>query len=157
MLRVQEGYQRTGLGTRLLVNAINFYRRLDVRCIRLSAGLSSGGSVWPKFGFRPITAAVWRSIHPKIRENLAQIDTSTKMRCQTHLGTDLYGIVSMILSDPNPKRIWVLSDLDKLVPPDIKLGARLLSETRWKGILDFEDKDAFSRLETYLDKKGYRL
>lgn len=160
MLVVNPALQQSGLSSQLLANAIPVYQALDIRCIRLDAGLSAGGSVWPKFGFQPTTQEEWRSTHPKMRKNLAQLDAGVKMYYQLNYGKDLSQVVDSILAKPMPNSIWAISDLDLIMPAvsgPRGLGSCLSSGTRWSGILAFSDHMAYGRLVTYLKRKGHVL
>jgi GNAT superfamily N-acetyltransferase len=158
MLVVDPALQQGGLSSQLLANAIPLYRSLNIHRILLDAGLSAGGSVWPKFGFQPVNTATWRKIHPKIRQNMAQLDPVVTLDYRQKVGRDLPQVVDSILGLPNPSAIWAISDLDAILPGisgPRGLGSCLLSKTRWSGILCFDDRLAYGRLVTYLKKKGH--
>jgi GNAT superfamily N-acetyltransferase len=160
MLVVNPAAQQAGLSSQLLANAIPLYRDLNIRCIQLDAGLTAGGSVWPKFGFQPVTTEEWRKTHSRIRKNLAQIDGGVRSSYHLNYGKDLFQVVDSILDTPTPNSIWAISDLDLIMPAisgSRGLGSYLLSKTRWRGILHFDDPLAYGRLVTYLRRKGHVL
>jgi GNAT superfamily N-acetyltransferase len=74
MLRVNPDCQGDGLASQLLANAIPLYRLLDIKGIRLNAGLTAGGAVWPKF-------EAWRQTHAQIRRNLRDLDPHFQTAC----------------------------------------------------------------------------
>jgi GNAT superfamily N-acetyltransferase len=51
-LRVVDRFQRMGIGSTLLRNAVEGYRRLGVRYVLLRPD-GAGAVVWPKYGFVP--------------------------------------------------------------------------------------------------------
>jgi len=161
MLRVTPACQGGGLGSQLLANAIPLYRLLKIEGIRLNAGLTAGGAVWPKYGFHPINAEAWRQTHAQILRNLRDLDSSVQIACLPIFSGPLSQVIESIMSSGDPKAIWNISDLDARVPsvpPDGHgLGSYLLSKTRWKGILRFDDQACYRRLAAYLHKKGLHI
>jgi len=160
MLVVDPALQQGGLSSQLLANAVPLYRTLDIRCILLDAGLSAGGSVWPKFGFQPLDTPTWRKIQPQIRQNLAQLAPEVTLDYHLKVGKDLSQVIDSILGLPTPSSIWAISDLDAIMPRvsgSVGLGSCLLRKTRWRGTLRFDNPLAYGRLVTYLNKKGHLI
>lgn len=157
-LIVDQRYQGRGLASTLLASAVSLYSDLNITAIRLIAGLSAGGMVWPKFGFRPESESDWMRMHGGIRQNLKEVDVRVKDHFQALSGHSLDSFVENLLSTGGPKDIWGLSDLDQRWPrvPDstIGLGSFLLRKLRWRGILDLQDARAMARLRNRLDRLG---
>jgi hypothetical protein len=134
MLVVNPDLQHSGLSAQLLANAIPGYRGLKIQCIQLDAGLSAGGSVWPKFGFQPVTEKEWRSIHPRIRKNLAKLDAGVTTYYQQNYGKDLAQVIDSLLDKPvhgeseETALSKDLAELDRQDPnwyrPNLIIGAR---------------------------------
>ena len=170
-LHVDDKWQSKGYGGRLLCNAVTWYRTLrtpKIHSIKITAGLSAGGSVWPKFGFRPVNAKEWTRTHRKIRLNIQKIPAQAKNEFQQGMKQDLAAYVDNILAEIGPSGIWAISDLDirdetrniKIPASDIpgadiySLGTALLRGTRWKGILDLTLQTAVKRFENCFREKA---
>src|SRR5205814_9047170 len=140
----------SGIGGRLLCNAVCWYKGLDepkIDRIHITAGLSAGGSVWPKFGFRPVDEEEWIKIHKRIRLNMKKIPSEARKQFQQQTQRDLSVRVESILENPDPSKIWDISDFDYAektrnirIPVSSnseghRLGTFLLRGTRWKGVL----------------------
>jgi hypothetical protein len=142
--------QGVNVAVEVMKAALVFYEQVRVRRISLSAGLSAGGRLWPKFGFRPVDAYQWQRCAQGVIANLARLDVPIQDRWRQ--------TVVDILAEADPRHIWVLSDLSAPVPArgGHKLGNVLLSGTRWKAVLDLDDSDARARLHAQLSGAGPR-
>ncbi len=158
MLIVTPAHQRHRLGSQMLANAVALYNQLGISRISLVAGLSAGGAVWPKYGFRPVSQKEWKKTHKRIRRNLAQLDASVKQQYSRLRATSLEAEVERLLGSSSPASIWGVCDLNCVgvaIPNwEYGLGAYLLQETRWRGILCLDDADAQARLYAYLTSQG---
>ncbi|KWV60463.1 hypothetical protein AS156_29225 [Bradyrhizobium macuxiense] len=127
---------------RLMRSAVELYMSLRFRRIELRAGLSGGGRLWPKYGFRPKTPADWNGCKDRIRTNLRGLDESVQQRWGT--------TVERYLKSNSLRTIWNVSDLPHRIQGH-KLGDILLTGTKWHGILDLEDPETISRLAARLN------
>ena len=163
LLQVDRNQQGKGLAGRLLVNAVYLYNVLNIAEIRIVAGLSAGGAVWPKFGFHPESAEEWQGTHATIRAKLAKIQPALLAKYKTKTGVELADVLENLFSQKDPAIIWSISDLDKtgikVSDPtsgtDYNLGTFLLRGTRWKGILSLADRDVYTRFADYVREKRY--
>ena len=140
LLLIEDGFRKSGIGSRLLANSIDLYRALRIRAITLVAGLSDGSLVWPILGFRPESTLEWKNLAARIRWRAST----------TSMPAALREAVDEILVQDQPTAIWAIADL----PRDT--AAQLLQKLRWKGILDLWDTEAMARLTNYLIRKGIR-
>jgi hypothetical protein len=151
-----EPFQGRGFVSRMMANTIPLYRELDIKIIKLIAGLTDGSKVWPKFGFRPASEAQWRKVKKKIRHNLKRLDSSFKQYFEDETGERIESHVESILRPQNPQAIWRTSDLDEMWPSvpnwERGLGSFLLQSMRWRGILDLEDSKTEERLGKRLER-----
>jgi len=144
----EEVRRRLKISARLLRAAIDFYREVGVSRITMTAGLSDGGRVWPRYGFRPVDTANWRQCGPRIRANLARLPHSVQSHWRNYVVTRI--------ASPDPKSIWSIRDIDEEVPHPCRphelrqLGELLLERTRWQGELDLADATALARLTNAL-------
>jgi len=147
------------LATRLLVNAVRVYQSLGIQRVDLTAGLSAGGAVWPKMGFRPINTVEWQKTHSRIRKNLQELPDESNKRFSKVYPAQLKTMVEESLADENPQSIWNVSDLDRPRVIQIPgwsygLGGYLLRGTRWRGTLDLTNgSSAFKRFRDYVNRK----
>jgi GNAT superfamily N-acetyltransferase len=148
--------QRRRVGSRLLRNAIELYRDLDIGAVRLTAGLSSGGMVWPKFGFRPVSQGEWEGMHGEIRKNMHQLDEKFRKAFEDKMGETIDLYIERLLTTGGPMSIWGLSDLDEtwrfVSNSEHGLGSFLLQDIRWRGILDLKNGRALERLTNRLER-----
>jgi hypothetical protein len=129
------------IADRLLKRAAQVYRKVCIKRIELVAGLSRGGALWAKFGFRPKTDQDWQNCRDQIRENLTALDESVQLRWGD--------VVESIVAMRSPRAIWLISEIREQVQ-GVKLGDRLLSGTIWPGVLDFDDSEACQMLDDRL-------
>ncbi|PYP86137.1 MAG: hypothetical protein DMG65_19480 [Candidatus Angelobacter sp. Gp1-AA117] len=170
-LNVIPEYQSSGIGSRLLCNAVSWYKMLNwpkIHKIYITAGLSAGGSVWPKFGFRPIDGKQWSKTHKRIRLNMERIPSEVRKQFQQQTGLDITEYIDDILASTDPCKIWDISDLDYAentrsirIPKShtahgYALGTFLLRQTRWKGVLDLTDSIAVDAFKTFFEGKEKR-
>jgi hypothetical protein len=129
------------IADRLLKRAVAFYRRICVRRVELVAGLSRGGAIWPKFGFRPKTEQDWRRCGQEILARLRTLDESIQLRWSD--------AVKHIVSIQSPRAIWLISSIAEQVE-GVKLGDLLLGGTTWTGVLHLSDDEACIMLDDRL-------
>jgi hypothetical protein len=131
----------------VIASAVDFYDRLGVNEIRIVAGLSHGGLLWPKFGFHPVNTQEWKSCGATILANLAKLDEDKQQAWRAS--------VEYLVALDDPKAIWDISELPDWIVEERtprKLGDVLLRGTRWKGILSLNDMSAKARLDRRLDR-----
>jgi hypothetical protein len=148
----------TSIATEVLRSAVPVYKALGIKKIELIAGLSHGGFLWPRYGFRPIEPEDWENCKPTIRRNLRKIERDVKEGRIKLQGIKIKGKVSIntvddlaiqvqgVLRAADPTNIWFISDLPCEVitfepAGRFKVGNVLLRGSRWKGVLDFDDKE----------------
>ena len=124
----------------MLRSAVSFYDRFDISLIYLTAGLSAGGRLWPKYGFQPVNSREWMRCRKRILSNLAQMPQNIQARWRAQ--------IQGLVDDPNPKNLRIIYRITEWVP-DLKnanefrrLGPVLLTGTRWNGVLDLADVDS---------------
>lgn len=158
-LAFTEELRGNGLGVSLFKDVLPLYDELGVKRIYLKAGLSAGGAVWGKFGFRPIDNDQWSKLKPKVRKNLAKISSEASKTYESKYQRNLGEAVESILEQNDPTAFWMIHDtddckvLDGLAGLEYGLSAALLHGTRWSGILDLGDRRARARLHDYLNSK----
>jgi hypothetical protein len=137
-----------GIGMRLIRNALVLYQLLGIRRIRLHAGLSSGGAVWPKLGFKPTSEAEWLRIHAHIRARVQELPEPMRTSVSRRIGA--------LLSKSDPALIFAVSGLpDDLPPPiDRRLGDYLLGGSAWDGELDLRDELAREQFAGYFRRRN---
>jgi GNAT superfamily N-acetyltransferase len=159
LLHVDSEHQKSGIAGRLLANTIRLYVELGIKSVRLTAGLSAGGSVWPKLGFLPVSEAEWKKIHKTIRVNLSRLEQLIE-GTPTVLGQPLDVYVTKVLGLKGVAGIWAISDLDKTAAhiqiPGYRygIGSYLLQGSRWKGILELQGPP-LDRFKNFARSKGY--
>jgi hypothetical protein len=129
----------------LLKSSLKFYEHTGISKIGLLAGLTSGGRLWPKYGFRPISSDEWKGCFEIIRRNLTMLSEPI----QAHWRDE----VEFWLSNTDPRTIWRLSSIKERVETEegrFKLGDVLLNGTKWRGVLDLDDRLARAQLYTRL-------
>ncbi|MBQ5947759.1 hypothetical protein [Massilia sp. ST3] len=154
----------------ILAASLSLYDQVGLQAIELTAGLSIGGSFWPKLGFVP-DAADWPAVIATVKRNYAtlppdEIEAFDRLHDKANA---LHDLVEQ-LCDPQrplnirqireirlPKRAVVTAPakrrfgLPAKPPPEpLSLGIRLLSGARWHGSLDLLDTPSRQRLERYL-------
>ena len=122
---------------RMLDSAVKVYADLGIRHVYLTAGLSKGGRIWPKYGFRPLDEAQWKRCGTGILQNFDQMPQQVRDRRAK--------LVNRLVKESDPLNIREIYALDDQVPDILNetqrrnLGPVLLTRTRWKGILDLSD------------------
>lgn len=158
-LAFTEELRGNGFGVAYFDNALPLYRDLGVRRIYLTAGLSVGGAIWGKFGFKPSDSIQWTKVKRTVRQNLRKLPDEARAVYQKTYQRKLDEVVETILRQDDPTALWLLQDMDPmkalrgLAGMDHGLSGALLRYCRWKGILDLEDPSAYNRLREYLDSK----
>lgn len=147
-----------GLGAQIVANAIALYRRLSVSELYLTAGLSAGGAVWGKFGYRPVDPMAWRGVKRTVRRRLAAVGANDRAAYRLRYGVSLEKTVAALLRLSDPRTLWDILDLDpdkvvQLGGSGRGLGGFLLQGTRWRAILDLQDPEAERRLRDYVETK----
>jgi hypothetical protein len=127
---------------RLMKSAVDLYMKMKLNRIELRAGLSGGGRIWPKYGFRPKSEADWQACKERIRSNLRQLDDSVQQQWGA--------VVESLLEANSPRTIWTVSEISYICQGH-KLGDILLTGTIWRGILELEDPEAVRRLAARLN------
>jgi hypothetical protein len=128
-----------GAAAGLMRASIEFYDALGILQIYLTAGLSLGGVVWPKFGFRPTSSAAWEEVKSTIRNNhitLSRIPGNGSVLASHDRA------IHQALAAIEPQTIWSVSQLEQAVNfnnRSLKLGDALLLGSRWAGVLDLAD------------------
>lgn len=135
------------VGMILVRNALVLYTMLGLRRVTLHAGLSAGGAVWPKLGFRPISSAEWIGTHAHIRRRISDIPEPGQSRARA--------LVEPLLG-ADPRLIFSVSALRQPVQGlnGRKLGDHLLGGSRWEGELDLTDVPSRRLSEAYFRLKN---
>lgn len=158
-LAIVPGSQGSGVGAQLLANALVFYRALGLQRIELTAGLSSGGAVWAKFGFCPVDEPNWQGVKRQVQQNLHRLPPRVAQAYERAHGQPLAQAVSAVLAIQMPQGIWALTDLDpgdraaRAAALDHGLAGALLRGSRWRGILNLQHPVALRRIGRYLQAK----
>ncbi|MBL4846137.1 MAG: GNAT family N-acetyltransferase [Planctomycetes bacterium] len=143
---LEESYQGKGMVARLLKNLLDMYQPLGITKVRLTAGLSQGGQIWPAYGFRPEGLSQWRQVGDQVRARLRRLRVPAQRERE----------IRDYLDGDDPREIWALRDLKA---PELAqefphgLGKSLLNGTRWQGILDLGDTLAVIRLKDAFRRK----
>ena len=140
-LQVVSGNQGQRIGTRVIAALLPLYLKWGITTVKITAGLSAGGSVWARFGFSP-DLSEWLVLRKQIRRNILQLAQSPALpEPISRALTDAL----MLLESDNPRHLWAISDMAERYN-GARLGSALLRRTRWKGTLDFRDVNAVIRL-----------
>jgi ribosomal protein L30E len=129
----------------MLDAALSFYEENEIDVIYMTAGLDSGGRLWPKYGFRPINSREWLNCRTQILENLRALPPAV----QSEFGP----IVEKKVGNPDPISLQSIYHLDGWVDdprnPGVKrpLGVVLLTNTRWRGKLNLRDEESLQILK----------
>lgn len=153
---VARGSKGKGVGAQVIANALAFYPSIGIREVGLMAGLTAGGAVWPKFGFRPTDAREWAKVRAVIKKNATQLPPAVWHAYPGGGAAVLDQALSAILRDDEPDAIWLLSKLDHQriaaragnLPHSV--GGALLQGCRWKGILELNDPRAIKMARAYI-------
>lgn len=157
-LAVARGQTGAGVGAQVLANAIAFYPSVGVTRIELLAGLTAGGSVWPKFGFRPIDAKQWARVQRTIAVNAARLPPAVRdAYAGGRAAFDL--ALRAVLDDPRPDAIRMVHRLDNGqvaanaggLPRTV--GDWLLQGSRWRGVLDLLDAQSERIAREYIGRR----
>ena len=158
-----------GLSRVMMRASYRLCRDLGIEWVKLKAGLTDGGGLWPRFGFRPATPQAWEAVKPKLLENFESLNDHNKSAFEDDL--------KEFLDSSDPRSIWNLADpiywedpthwqdesrrhqtdwKDKALwckgsnqQKPLSIGSRLLWESQWDGILDLRDGDAVDRLYSF--------
>jgi GNAT superfamily N-acetyltransferase len=150
-LRVVQSSQNQGFGAHVIGALLPLYEALGIYRVRITAGLSAGGAVWGKFGFVP-DADEWARVQPVIRGNLRSVTASAGLAPAVREACEA---AAWLVDDPNPKNLWLISDLaGSQQVGGVKLGTLLLRNVRWRGSLSFADREAVDRLRDRLAVSG---
>lgn len=155
---VARGLKGDGVGAQVIADALALYPRLGILEIGLVAGLTAGGSVWPRFGFRPVDADEWSNVKRTVRRNAR---TLPQAAWHAYVGGPpaLDQALRRILADERPDAIWMLHKLDhgrqaaQAANLPHSVGDWLLQGSRWRGILELNDPLARSMARTYIQRK----
>jgi GNAT superfamily N-acetyltransferase len=145
-LRVAKQSQGHTIATRLIAAWLPLYRQWDIYRVRMNAGLSAGGAVWPKFGFVP-EEEDWYKLQRKLYKRLNRLASSQPSPDVV----EKLPVIEGFVKSPDPKSVWLISDVVTQHNGQ-GLGHFLLQGTRWRGTLDFADKHAVDRLKARLRK-----
>jgi len=160
LLAVVVAGQGGGLGAQVLANAIRVYDLIGIRKVFITAGLSAGGAVWAKFGYRPVDEREWTVVARAVRTNLAALPIEAHTTFLKEHFRSLQDAVDTVLEIPTPDAIWDLIDIDpggragRAAGLSHGLAGALLQGSRWKGILDLSDPAARLRVKSYIDAKA---
>jgi hypothetical protein len=130
---------------RFLRNSFNLYHALGARKVVLTANYESGGYVWAKYGFVPVSDVTWQHLARRLAVRLTKFESD--------LSEDAYNHVVGLLQNPDPKTIWLISELNERIGGR-KLCSALLAGTNWKGSTSLSDPVAIDRFNRYLSQKG---
>ncbi|MEH6437429.1 hypothetical protein [Massilia sp. DD77] len=153
----------------ILSASLSLYDQVGLHTIELTAGLSVGGSFWPKLGFVP-DAADWPAVIATVKRNYAALapDEIEAFDRQHGKANALHDLVEQLCDPERPLNIRQLRELRlpaaAVAPTPVKrwfglpmkprkplqLGIRLLSGSRWHGSLDLLDTSSRQRLERYI-------
>ena len=130
------GQQGAGGAKAFFRAALGMYKKLGIDHVSLHANIDVGGYAWAKFGFKP-NQATWDykrkqmlKIVPKLKYSAAALEKLTQ-----------------ILKDPDPRAIFVLSDLKD---GEKSIGKHMLLNSDWMGELDLNDETSYRRLLGYI-------
>jgi|GEM_PF-5469891 len=134
--------QGRGVAKEMMKRSLEFYDALGITAVRLKAGLSLGGVIWAKYGFRPIDRAQWEICKATIVGNRAALSRFV----ENEVALERHGTaIDEAVNSNNPCAIWGISAMDSNVYVDSglsrRLGEALLMGSRWDGILDLTDRD----------------
>jgi hypothetical protein len=135
----------------MLDAAASMYRRLGIHLIYLKAGLSTGGRLWPKYGFLPLNTKEWYGCRRRILRNLNRMP----QEIQERRGAEIRDLVD----HPDPLNLRIIYQMDDpvidIINPKRKqirnLGPVLLTRTRWQGVLDLSDPGSWSIFSAAID------
>lgn len=157
------GVKEATNSAQVIENSFYVYKKLGVTEVYLTAGLSSGGAVWSKFGFVPISLPEWRSLGVMVRKNIASIPAVYLDAYKNATKEDLCSVVEMILARNETEAVWDLNFIDQ----DLDLGdaaiaslgshglsGLLLKDSRWRGVFRLTDAAFLCYVDAYLDKKS---
>ncbi|NEV01065.1 hypothetical protein [Bradyrhizobium uaiense] len=129
--------RRIAYTANMLRAAVTVYSQLGIHLIYLTAGLSAGGRLWPKYGFIPVNSREWRGCRRRILRNLKKLPKDV----QAQRGSEILSLVD----HPDPLNLRIIYQMDDPVRDIVyphrtrKLGPVLLTRTRWQGVLDLSD------------------
>lgn len=123
---------------RLLENSNAFYKQVGVKRIELTAGLSMGGSFWPKLGFVP-QQSEWSKLRKHVEKNLRKMPEALARKFYEKQGIELRDAVASIFDSGDSLNIDALRELSVGNSIDDKIGIKLLMGSRWKGFLMLDD------------------
>ena len=98
----------------------------------------------------------WKKIHKEVRKNLSEVPNWIKDQFNSQFGIELDAAVNLFLQMDDPATIWDLAEVGKQLrweDGEHGIGARLLQETRWRGILDLEVPRVRQRYRNYVTKR----
>jgi len=150
-LRVVGPSQNQGFGAQIISALLPLYEALAVYQIRITAGLSSGGAVWGKFGFVP-DADEWLRIQPTLQANIRAVMAEPRLAPAIR---EICTAAEWLAGDSDPENLWLISDLaGQQRVGGVRLGTLLLRNVRWRGSLSFADPEAVNRLRDRLRLSG---
>jgi len=141
------------VASHILHAAVRYYLEIGIREIRTTAGFNIGGLLWPKYGFRPESAAAWSALRDTIRRNFNRLDVDFEKEARA--------LLEIALENPDPRAIWQLKSLarfsGRINGRHGKVNDLILKGTRWRDVLRFDDPDAWNILQTRLARVSLTL
>lgn len=126
----------------LLASEMALYQRMGLSRVEIEANIDTGAYAWARYGFVP-TKSAWDKLRREIEADLTT-------NYSTLLSSNTLKVLYMALEDPDPKALWVVSDMRERIGTE-SIGKLLLLEKAWRGFFEFDDDEALERLGHYLD------
>jgi hypothetical protein len=146
---IEDTHTRHALAARLIRNTAALYERWNIGKVHVVAARTVGGYAWARMGWHPTP------------ESWAHLKTDVRNRYATHITQfrpDERTLILAILQSDDPRQIWRLADLPRVIIQDghtgMPIGKVLLLGTAWVGYLDLGNDRAYGRLQSYLTSKG---
>ena len=130
------GKQGAGGAKAFFRAALGVYQKLGISQVHLQANIDIGGYAWAKFGFKPEQAS-WDNYRKDMLKYVPKQKFSAAAKEK----------LTQILKDPDPRAIFVLSDLKD---GEKSVGKHMLLGTDWIGKLDLNDETSYRRLLGYI-------
>lgn len=130
------GKQGAGGAKAFFRAALGLYQKLGISQVHLQANIDIGGYAWAKFGFKP-EQATWDNYRKDMLKYVHKLKFSAAAKEK----------LTQILKDPDPRAIFVLSDLKD---GEKSVGKHMLLGTDWIGKLDLDDETSYRRLLGYI-------
>ena len=166
MTKEPEAAPPRGMSVLLTRNCVALYELIGVRRVLMTAGLSSGSSLWPKLGFKPATRAGMASVLAHVEARIDQLPPIMRPSTRSKLKAIMMpGQGGGSERQHLPGLIFLISGLPGKVEfrqgastKEENIGDFLLKGARWEGVLDLDDPASRRQLNTYIGvRRNYWL